>query len=51
MKKINQGKHHYSPKIRCDNCKWLFEEDDLDLHNGKMLCRVCEDDCDNECDD
>lgn len=26
----------------CEKCKKLFDEYELDMHNGKFLCRECE---------
>jgi len=34
-KKIIHKKH-------CENCKKLFDENDLDMNNGKFVCRECE---------
>jgi formylmethanofuran dehydrogenase subunit E len=31
-------------KKRCDNCNLLFDENDVDLEDGKWLCRKCEED-------
>jgi len=29
-------------KQSCENCKNIFDIDDLDMYNGKMICRECE---------
>lgn len=29
--------------MECMKCKKTFEIEDLDLHNGSWLCRICED--------
>lgn len=29
-------------KRPCENCKGIFDENDLDIHNSKWLCNDCE---------
>lgn len=42
MKKINQDKQNYPSKMKCEgNCGEDYEADDLDIVNGKWLCRLC----------
>jgi formylmethanofuran dehydrogenase subunit E len=43
MKQINLYKQNCSNKIKCEgNCGKYFEENDLDMENGRFLCRECE---------
>lgn len=38
-----KNKQNYIEKRKCEGCNELFDVYDLDMVNGKMLCRECED--------